>query len=305
VISPSKNLTNIAATALLIAAVGGCANKNAWRDPGFAYEPNAFRSTIQGLTSSFSNNQVVVPFEVPRHAIKLARRNMRSSPSGLNPVDVLVSTITSGMPKGLGLEYDWSASVTANQAIELRRGDCVALAMVLVGIGRSLDWPIYFAEARPLNPVKRELDGLNVLSSHMVVIVLTQSGPVTVDFLGLVEKSEYKIHPIDDISAYAHLLNNITAHRIAHDGSQDREAWRTAQQEFEYITRLRPDFAHAWNNLGIVLTRLDQYEKARLAYNKSSDLDPSFGSSSRNLTIMETRAVGKTTVSVGTQNIVR
>lgn len=165
--------------------------------------------------------------------------------------------------------------------------------MVLVGLGRSLGWPIYFAEARPENPVTRKFGELAALSSHMIVIVLTQKGPVMVDFLGLIDTDAYQIHPIDDLNAYAHLVNNVTGHTILNHASLDREAWEVAKEKFLRVTQIQPTLGRGWNNLGIAYTRLGQIDEARSAYKRAIELDTVFGSPSRNLTIMETR-VSKT-----------
>lgn len=224
---------------------------------------------------------------------------MSRTPAGLNPVEVLVSILSEPEPAGLGIEYDWMVSASAESTLTLGRGNCVSLAMLLVGLGRSLDWPIYFAEARPHEPVLHQLPELNILSSHMIVIVLTQNGPVFVDFLGLINQSDYDIHPIDDISAYAHLLNNIAAQELTESSAADTEQWTRARKRFEYVTRIQPQLGDAWNNLGIAHARLEQYALARRAYGKAIQLDQSFGSSEKNLTIMETRAANRPAIVSG------
>ncbi|NKC02167.1 MAG: tetratricopeptide repeat protein [Pseudomonadales bacterium] len=284
--------------ALAMIGLMGCASKSDWQDPGLSYEPKAFKQILKTRVPELSEKQVVAPFEVPRDARALARKKLNEAPAGLNPVQILVSALTDPKPEGLGIEYDWAASGTAAQTLQIGKGDCVSLAMVLVGLGRGLGWPIYFAEARPEQPVTHEFIELTVLSSHMIVIVLTQEGPVMIDFLGLIDKTAYEIHPIDDLNAYAHLINNIAGHQIVSNASVDRQMWELAQQSFRLVTQIQPDLGRGWNNLGIAYTRLDQFDKARLAYNKAMELETVFGSPSRNLTIMETRASGKPSVTL-------
>lgn len=280
----------------LISGVVGCASKSGWEDPGFIYAPKAFKAALRNRAPQLTDDQLVVPFSVSRKAARLAREKFRRAPKGLDPVQLLVAALSDPSPEGLGIEYDWSVSATANRTLELGRGDCVSLAMLLVGLGRSLDWPIYFAEARPENPVIHQFRELTVLSSHMVVMVLTREGPVMVDFLGLIDKSEYQIHPIDDLAAYAHLVNNVSGHQIAVDADVDERAWDAARARFELVTQIQPKLGRGWNNLGIAYTRLGRYDEARSAYSRAMALDTAFGSPSRNLTIMETRAAHTPTI---------
>lgn len=283
---------NIAMLCLILLAGGsfGCASTAGWDDSGLSYEPHEFRAALRSRVPQLSENEVVVPFDIPGKVKRMVRGRIRTADAGLNPVQILLSILTDPKPQGLGINYDWTVSATAEQALELGQGDCVSLAMLLVGLGRSIDWPIYFAEARPATPVAHQFGELTVLSSHMIVIVLTQQGPVMVDFLGLIDKSVYEIHPLDDLNAYAHLINNVTGHQIVGNAAVDHEAWEQAVESFQLVTRIEPTLGRGWNNLGIAYTRLGRFEEARSAYGKAMELDTVFGSPSRNLTIMETRA---------------
>jgi tetratricopeptide (TPR) repeat protein len=187
-------------------------------------------------------------------------------------------------------------SSIAERTLELGRGDCVALATVMVGLGRGLGWPIYFAEARTKEPETHEFAELTVLSDHMVVIIVAKTVQMVVDFLGLVD-DEYDIHPIDDLTAYAHLINNVAGHRvISGEEGATQEAWLVALDGFKLATRIQPELGRAWNNLGIAYTRLGRFDEARVAYHQAVELDTAFGSPKHNLTIMETRASGAPTL---------
>ncbi|MEO1936552.1 MAG: tetratricopeptide repeat protein [Myxococcales bacterium] len=219
-----------------------------------------------------------------------------SAPPGASRVRALVSFLSDPKPTGLGLKYDWAVSANAKATIKSGRGDCVALATVLVGLGRSLGWPIYFAEARTLTPITHEFREVTVLSDHMVVIVLAKSVRMSIDFLGLVEEG-VDIRPIDDLTAYAHLINNVAGQRVLNEKGADLMAvWSVAQKGFELATQIEPRLGRAWNNLGIAYTRLGQFDQARLAYQRAVELDTAFGSAEHNLMIMETRVRGGTTM---------
>jgi Flp pilus assembly protein TadD len=76
------------------------------------------------------------------------------------------------------------------------------------------------------------------------------------------------------------------------DRISDDATWQRAASGFDLVTRIDPTLGRAWNNLGIALTRLERFDEARDAYRRAVELDTAFGSAERNLTIMETRALG-------------
>lgn len=297
---PIGNLASPLLITLVLAGVvglSGCVSKTPWTDPGLSYESKEFKSVLRKRAPILGRGLHRAPFEVSRKTRTLAQNKLAAAPSGSDPVWTLISLLSEPKPAGLGLAYDWSVSANAKQTLKLGRGDCVALATVLVGLGRSLDWPIYFAEARTENPIVHEFEELTVLSGHMVVIVLSQEGRVVIDFLGLVDSDDYDIRPIDDLTAYAHLINNVAGHKVIGGVSGDSlERWKAAQAGFELATQIQPNLGRAWNNLGIAYTRLGKIDAARSAYERAIELDTVFGSPARNLTIMETRALNGTTL---------
>lgn len=257
------------------------------------YDSESFRAALRERAPELSDRMIRAPFEISQETLDLARKRVMRAPRGPDRVRALVDFLSNPKPEGLGLRYDWATSSTAERTLDLGRGDCVALATVMVGLGRGLDWPIYFAEARTQRPVTHEFSEVTVLSDHMVVIVVAKTVRMVVDFLGLV-KEGYDIRPIDDLTAYAHLINNVSGHRVI-SGNENTAAgnWEAALAGFKLATRIQPNLGRAWNNLGIAYTRLGRFDEARIAYLRAVDLDTAFGSPERNLTIMETRAAAE------------
>jgi hypothetical protein len=273
----------------------GCASP-AHRDRPLAYGTEAFRAAVRERVPDLSDEMTRAPFEVGSEEIALARKRVMAAPRGAPRVEALVSVLTDPRPRGLGLQYDWASSATAARTLEIGRGNCVSLASVLVGLGRGLGWPIFYAEARPRRPETREFEQVTALSDHMVVIVVAKTVQMVIDFTGLIEEG-YDIRPIDDLTAYAHLINNIAGHRLIDESHHATEAdWALALEGFQLATRIQPELGRGWNNLGIAYTRLHRFDDARYAYRRAMELDTAFGSPQRNLTLMETRAAGEPTV---------
>lgn len=54
-----------------------------------------------------------------------------------------------------------------------------------------------------------------------------------------------------------------------------RGLWQEARFRFEQAVALNPDYASAFNNLGVTLEQQGEFEKARAAYERALALDPS------------------------------
>jgi hypothetical protein len=284
----------VACLAILVESFGCAAPPS--RAQSLSYDSESFRAALRERVPGLSDRMVQAPFEISPETLALARKRVMAAQRGPDRVRALVDFLSDPKPKGLGLKYDWATSSTAERTLKLGRGDCVALASVMIGLGRGLDWPIYFAEARGRQPVTREFAEVTVLSDHMVVIVVANTVQRVIDFLGLVEEG-YEIRPIDDLTAYAHLVNNVAGHRVLSGMNESaEEAWAAALDGFLLATRIQPNLGRAWNNLGIAYSRLGRFDEARAAYQRAVELDTVFGSPERNLTIMETRAAGATTL---------
>jgi hypothetical protein len=291
---PSFLVRLVACLAILVESFG-CASPPS-RGQALSYDSESFRVALKERVPDLSDRMARAPFEISSETLALARKRVMAAPRGPARVRALVDFLSDPKPEGLGLQYDWATSSTAERTLELGRGDCVALATVMVGLGRSLDWPIFFAEARTRRPETHEFSELTVLSDHMVVIVVAKTVQMVIDFLGLVEEG-YEIKPIDDLTAYAHLINNVAGHRVISGKSESaEERWAAALNGFRLATRIQPNLGRGWNNLGIAYTRLGRFDEARAAYHRAVELDTAFGSPLRNLTIMETRAAGAPTL---------
>jgi tetratricopeptide (TPR) repeat protein len=274
----------------------GCALPKRSDPPQLIYTPEEFRSALLERVPDLRDSLAEAPFIVGPEDIAKADARMREAPRGPDRVRALVQSLSAAQPEGFGLQYHWLASASAQQTLESGAGNCVALASVLVGLGRGLGWPIYYAIARARLPETREYQEVTFVSDHMVVIVAAKSFQMIIDFTGQVGEL-YDVVPIDDLTAYAHLINNIAGQHIAQiEGKATEEDWRIALQGFELASQIQPDLARAWNNRGIALTRLARYEEAQIAYERALSLDTLFGSTSHNLEIMRTRAHGQTIV---------
>jgi tetratricopeptide (TPR) repeat protein len=280
----------------MMATILGCASTGR-RDPNqLIYSPEDFQAELLARVPQLTSDLNVAPYVVEQNDVDLAEQRILEVPHGPGRVRALVAALSADPPTGFGLKYHWLASSTASRTLESRQGNCVALASVLVGLGRGLGWPIYYAEASTSKLDTHEYKEITFVSDHMVVVVAAKSFQIVVDFTGQID-DQYTLRPIDDITAYAHLINNIAGQHIARiEGTARDEDWQIALKGFELATQIQPDLGRAWNNRGIALTRLERFDEAKVAYEHALALDNSYGSARRNLEIMRTRAEGQTTV---------
>ena len=289
----------VPAALILVAHLGASACATAPRDePTLAYTPESFATEVQRRVPDLPERLASAPWAVDEAVIERSRRRLRRVPRGPSKIEALVDFLSEPEPDGLGLVYDFAATGTAERTLERKRGNCVSLAMVLVGIGRGLGWPTYFVEIRTRQPQTQAFSTVKAVSDHMAVVIPVASYSMIVDFTGRVDDME-NAHVIDDVTAYAHVLNNLSAQGVMLETKEpDEAAWDAAIRGFELATKLQPELGRAWNNLGIALTRRGRFEEAREMYRRAVELDTAFGAAEHNLTVMETRAEGTTRVRV-------
>lgn len=264
--------------------------------PRLAYASEDLRAELRRRVPDLAGSGVRVPFEVGAERVERARLVIEAHPYGLPRIRALVEMLSAPEPEGLGLRYEWSTTRSASETLELGKGNCLSFASVLVGLGRGLGWPIYFAEARAVEPTLHVEDDLAWRSEHMVVVITASTIRAVVDFRGPVR--DYRIHVIDDLRAYAHLVNNRAAEEILQARRAGATpAWDRARDRFQLAVRIDPRLGAAWNNQGVALARLGRLGEARSAYLKASDLRGRGTSAKRNLDVLETRSRGAFSVS--------
>jgi tetratricopeptide (TPR) repeat protein len=291
-----RQQTSVSALVLLGLISLGCLSLHGPDKPQLIYTPEEFRAELAARVPGLKENLSAAPFVVRPEDVAKAEARILEAPLGPDRVRALVKSLSADPPEGFGLKYHWLASSGALRTLASRQGNCVSFASVLIGLGRGLGWPIYYAEARARRPETHEYEEVTFISDHMVVIIAARTFQMVIDFTGQVDH-EYELRPIDDLTAYAHLINNIGGQHIARvAGNATDDDWKIALQGFELASQIQPDLARAWNNRGIALTRLKRYEEAQLAYERALSLGMVFDSASHNLEIMRTRAQGETIV---------
>lgn len=276
--------------ALLLLAALACASASA---PGPAskpkrlvFEPEELRIEVAARVPELAPEAVSVPFEVDAETIARARKYVGSAHMPEEQLRALIRFVRS--EEGLGLMYDRGSLYTASQALEYGSGNCMALASVLIGLARGIGWRARFVEMRVRDPEQHIEGDIAIIEQHMVAKISTGRVGAYVDYSGQLDYSA-RLRLVDDLRATsAYYVNDAYAHiRSAHQRGEP-VVWAEVARRFEIATRIAPDSAEAWNNLGVARARLGEHESAEAAYLRSIELKGT-GAAERNLALLQGR----------------
>lgn len=268
---PTRPGVGLLLAALAVVAAGCAAPRQ------YVYTPEELRAQFAVRVPAEALDEMVVPFEVPAGVledVKLPGRHLGDYERAKAIAAAMVD------PEQLGLRYDRLAAASAVETIASGRGNCLSLASVAIGMARAAGVRAMYIQGidriRELDPDHK----LVVTIGHVGAAVATRQGYYSIDVSG--ELSRYRRYRlIDDLEAVAHYYNNRGYQTVVEAG--EGSGWEDALPLFELAARVAPDFAPAWNNLGIAHARLGDGERAILDYEAAIRVDPEFGSAYTNL----------------------
>ncbi|HET6413829.1 MAG TPA: tetratricopeptide repeat protein [Anaeromyxobacter sp.] len=247
-----------------------------------AYPPADLRDE---LARRIPQDDVVIPFEITAEHARLAQALVASATEEADRVRIIVDAIMG--TRVFRLKYQVGLPGTAEEAFTHGGGDCLALASAFVGLARAVGLDANYMDASfEMQETEYLDDQTTVKVGHITAYVRTDSGRYGLDFGHLGRVSSYQ--PIDDLEAVAHYYNNL-GYTLLEGGGQGggRAAdWAAAEHEFDLATRVKPDFARGWNNLGVARARLGHPVEATEAYRRAIALDREFSSPRLNLGVL-------------------
>jgi tetratricopeptide (TPR) repeat protein len=249
------------------------------------YTPDDLRKELLSRGPDIPAADVVVPFELPPEALATAQRLVHNTKSDGDRVEILVQAMFD--PDVFGLLYDSSATTSGAEALLLRRGNCVGLASVFIGLARSVGLEARFIDASiDVHETRYGDDGSTINFGHITAQVTTKvmigSEKIGLDFAKLGRFRRYEV--LDDLEAVAHFYNN-RGYEQAERAREQGEAqnWGEAERLFRLAVVAKPTFARGWNNLGIAVARQGRSSEAATHYRKAVSLDPLLAAPHANL----------------------
>jgi tetratricopeptide (TPR) repeat protein len=170
--------------------------------------------------------------------------------------------------KEFPFSYQLRTTLTAAEAFHRRQGNCLAFTNLFVALGRSIGIPVSMGLVLTVRSSEKEGD-LIVVNNHVIAVYQAEGSARYFDFdrSRRDRPAQYKL--LDDIWVTALYLNNRGADELR---SGRIEA---AAELFRNATRLAPDFAFAWGNLGVAQRRLGDTEASLGSYGRALALAPS------------------------------
>lgn len=190
-------------------------------------------------------------------------------------LDLLTMAITrSGV---MGFEYDETLTMTASEAFDLRRGNCVAFSNLVVALARRAGLKANYQEVF-LSPEWSEFeDDTVLLYKHINVVVETRQMSWLVDVSGIKIKHTDHRRLVEDSYAKALYFNNIAVEALL---------VKDLPLAFAYVNsaiETDPNVIDPWVNLGVIYGRNEQLEDAAFAFRQALKIDPGDQSAMSNL----------------------
>lgn len=217
----------------------------------------------------------VVPFAGTPQLEAMARRVAGGKITTRQKLEAIVQLIFDRR-HGLGFEYQSHPTLTAAEAAERRRGNCLSLVNLFVAMSRGVGIHTYFVEVEDFETFERRGDTV-VRSTHVVGGVDFGNELRTVDFVPDRPKVYRRLRVLTDQEATAHYFNAIGAEALlAGEISRAEPLLRRALE-------LEPELAEGWNNLGLAARRAGRLPEAIADLEQALAVEPDFVPALENL----------------------
>lgn len=177
----------------------------------------------------------------------------------------------------LRLDYDAARTLTAAEAFEARRGNCLSLVLMTAAFARELGLMVSFQEV--LGATEFEHNGvLTFVVGHVNLALgdgpgdsrtrLSGQAWLVVDFLPGQDLARQQRRPIDDRRIAAMFMNNRAAEELALGRMHEAYGWLRAAHAQD------PGFATLYNTLGVLYRQRGVPALAEQALQLALSLDP-------------------------------
>lgn len=192
-------------------------------------------------------------------------------------VEQLMALQTALFDDSFDFRYEPNLTLTASEAFEQRRGNCMSFTVLFVSLARTADIDAFLMSVLREPEVVREGD-LVVVNRHVVAALLNQLGTVaTFDFYLRDDGPRIQRRVMDDVKATAMYHSNLGGDAIRDGNLED------ALEHLRIATVLAPDWAPGWINLGVARNRMGDPDGAFDAYGRALEADPHDASALTNM----------------------
>jgi tetratricopeptide (TPR) repeat protein len=170
-------------------------------------------------------------------------------------------------PSLLNFTYDPMVTLTADQAFEQRRGNCLTFSSLFIAMARDAGLQAWYQEVKVPTEWSAVRDTV-LVSKHVNAVVQSGSKTYTVDVSRRKPERLEVARKLRDSEAKAQYYNNLGADALIVNDLPRAYAY------FRKALETQPGQAFLWSNLGVVFKRNEQPEAALLAYQTALRYDP-------------------------------
>lgn len=243
------------------------------------FTPDELRQALALRLTPAEIRSLNIPFEATEEIRTLAAEVTRGAHGEQQKLAALLAYFRH---QGYLERYDQTGTRTAAEVLRTGEGNCLSYANLFVAMARSVGLRAVYLDA---SEVVHELEKSGSVLVHVGhILVGVQSGPelTTVDFDGRRRKSgRYDV--MSDLQAMAEFYSNLGYELSWLLRDEGGFASRRALGTFRLATRICPDFARSWNNLGVALGRAGKTRRAEAAYRRAIRADPGLAAPHANL----------------------
>ena len=194
-----------------------------------------------------------------------------------DPTERLMALQRALFDGAFGFEYDQDLTLTAREAFEARRGNCMSFTSLFVTLARLTGVDAFLMSVQRPPEVDR-VDDLVVVNRHVVAAYRSDPGTYRIfDFYLRSATSYIGQRALDDVAVTAMFHTNLGGDAIR-AGEMDE-----AVHHLRIATTLAPDWAPGWINLGVANSRLGDPDAAFEAYRRALEADPHCSSALTNM----------------------
>ena len=211
--------------------------------------------------------ETVIPFEVDDQYIYRIKETMRLFRSSRDRAKFVIESLSN--KREFGVQYsDWE-TLSANEALQTKRGNCFSFASIVVGLARAYGLRAVYAEFTQDAEEVKHWGDLAVRTGHITALIWLRHGMyVSMEVGRPVRYGRWRV--ITDAEATAHYYNNRAFERlVAAERAGQPAPWAETAEDLFVATRLAPTFYRAWNNLGVAMTKLGHLDDAIQHYRKA------------------------------------
>jgi Flp pilus assembly protein TadD len=220
-------------------------------------------------------SSVVIPFEITDEMRAWARAQIPDGTPEEERLDKLLGAMLD--PANLQLRYESGRTVTAREAFDSRKANCLAFTSLFVGMARELGIPVYYLDVEDVERFEKDGD-LMVVSGHVSAGFSIGGGKVKIlDFSPSGMPAYRRVYRVSDLRAVALYYSNRGAEALRAGNSAEALTWLRKAVEID------PDFGGGWVNLGVALRRAGDTPGAEAAYRRALEADPQTASAYSNL----------------------